>query len=258
MEIARDEVRVMTVHGAKGLEAPIVILADTTTIPDGPHPPRLLKLPCPARPMRRSLVWAKAKAPTCPAAAAARERACRPREDEYRRLLYVAMTRAADRLIVCGAVGEQTAGGLLVRPCARCPRADRRQGADRRRRPRAASARGERRSRMAIGTVAPSTAALPPMAGRNVEARGDQAGAAQPDRADRGPSAPLAGADDRRRASRGTLVHRLMQSLPDVPAERRAMRPGAISNAPADFTEDERDHLPARCWPCSTIRGLRR
>ena len=31
MEIARDEVRVMTVHGAKGLEAPIVILADTMT-----------------------------------------------------------------------------------------------------------------------------------------------------------------------------------------------------------------------------------
>ena len=36
MEIARDEVRVMTVHGAKGLEAPIVILADTTTPPAGP------------------------------------------------------------------------------------------------------------------------------------------------------------------------------------------------------------------------------
>ena len=36
MEIARDEVRVMTVHGAKGLEAPIVILADTTTPPQGP------------------------------------------------------------------------------------------------------------------------------------------------------------------------------------------------------------------------------
>ena len=37
MEIARDEVRVMTVHGAKGLEAPIVILADTTTPPAGPR-----------------------------------------------------------------------------------------------------------------------------------------------------------------------------------------------------------------------------
>ena len=36
MEIERDEVRVMTVHGAKGLEAPVVILADTTTPPAGP------------------------------------------------------------------------------------------------------------------------------------------------------------------------------------------------------------------------------
>ena len=35
MEITRDEVRVMTVHGAKGLEAPIVILADTITPPAG-------------------------------------------------------------------------------------------------------------------------------------------------------------------------------------------------------------------------------
>ena len=44
MEIARDEVRVMTVHGAKGLEAPVVILADTMTPPSGPRPPRLLEL----------------------------------------------------------------------------------------------------------------------------------------------------------------------------------------------------------------------
>src|SRR5712692_6014815 len=36
MEITRDEVRVMTVHGAKGLEAPIVVLADTVTPPAGP------------------------------------------------------------------------------------------------------------------------------------------------------------------------------------------------------------------------------
>ena len=54
MEMARDEVRVMTVHGAKGLEAPIVILADTTTPPQGWHPPRLLRIaadkPCRARP----------------------------------------------------------------------------------------------------------------------------------------------------------------------------------------------------------------
>ena len=35
MERGRNEVRVMTVHGAKGLEADIVILPDTTTIPQG-------------------------------------------------------------------------------------------------------------------------------------------------------------------------------------------------------------------------------
>ena len=35
MEISRDEVRVMTVHGAKGLEAPVVFLVDTTTSPFG-------------------------------------------------------------------------------------------------------------------------------------------------------------------------------------------------------------------------------
>ena len=52
MEITRDEVRVMTVHGAKGLEAPIVILADTTTPPAGPpqRQPRLLTLRAKAHP----------------------------------------------------------------------------------------------------------------------------------------------------------------------------------------------------------------
>ena len=38
MERGRDEVRVMTVHGAKGLEADIVILPDTTGLPELPWP----------------------------------------------------------------------------------------------------------------------------------------------------------------------------------------------------------------------------
>ncbi len=55
MELARDEVRVMTVHGAKGLEAETVILADTTTEPKGPHSPRLLTL------SNGALTWATRK-----------------------------------------------------------------------------------------------------------------------------------------------------------------------------------------------------
>src|SRR5215472_8907299 len=107
MEISRDEVRVMTVHGAKGLEAPLVILADTTSAPTGPRPPRLLALPAqraaPGTPDR--LVWASRKETDAPPMADARQRARNAAEDEYRRLLYVAMTRAADRLIVAGFEG---------------------------------------------------------------------------------------------------------------------------------------------------------
>jgi ATP-dependent helicase/nuclease subunit A len=109
MEIARDEVRVMTVHGAKGLEARIVILADTTTPPEGWHPPRLLALPAenaaPDTPAR--LVWAGPENADVGAMGAARVSARELARDEYRRLLYVAMTRAAERLIVCGAEGER-------------------------------------------------------------------------------------------------------------------------------------------------------
>jgi ATP-dependent helicase/nuclease subunit A len=100
MEIARDEVRVMTVHGAKGLEAPIVILADTMTPPTGPKPPRLLEL------AGGAVIWAGRKEDDVPSVAAARDAAKREAESEYRRLLYVAMTRAADRLIICGADGR--------------------------------------------------------------------------------------------------------------------------------------------------------
>ena len=49
------------------------------------------------------MVWAGRKAEDPPAVVAARARRCSGEtEDEYRRLLYVAMTRAADRLIVGG------------------------------------------------------------------------------------------------------------------------------------------------------------
>jgi ATP-dependent helicase/nuclease subunit A len=106
MEMARNEVRVMTVHGAKGLEAPIVVLAETTTPPAGPaqRQGRIFPLAANGAPQ---FVWAARKALDVEPVGAARSRLQRNAEDEYRRLLYVAMTRAADRLIVCGAEGER-------------------------------------------------------------------------------------------------------------------------------------------------------
>jgi ATP-dependent helicase/nuclease subunit A len=96
MEISRDEVRVMTVHGAKGLEASVVFLVDTTTSPSDTQRLKLIHLP------QGAVVWAGRKAEDPAAVAAARVAMLGETEDEYRRLLYVAMTRAADRLIVGG------------------------------------------------------------------------------------------------------------------------------------------------------------
>src|SRR5882757_1873764 len=104
MEISRDEVRVMTVHGAKGLEAPVVFLVDTTTSPADTTRLKLIRMPqgnaAPHAP--GVVVWAGKKAEDPPAVAAARAPMLAETEDEYRRLLYVAMTRAADRLIIAG------------------------------------------------------------------------------------------------------------------------------------------------------------
>ena len=100
MEISRDEVRVMTVHGAKGLEASVVIMVDTTSSPADTQRLRLIQLPRDNG--GKVMVWAGKKADDPSAVATAREAMLADTEDEYRRLLYVAMTRAADRLIVAG------------------------------------------------------------------------------------------------------------------------------------------------------------
>jgi ATP-dependent helicase/nuclease subunit A len=100
MEISRDEVRVMTVHGAKGLEASVVFLVDTTTSPSDTQRLRLIHLP--RGDGGEVVVWAGRKAEDPPVVADAREAMLGETEDEYRRLLYVAMTRAADRLIIAG------------------------------------------------------------------------------------------------------------------------------------------------------------
>ena len=107
MEMARDEVRVMTVHGAKGLEAKNVIFIDhTTTRPEGAHPPRLLTVPIAgAPPEAAALIWGARRDRDVGPMSQARAQALETARDEYRRLLYVGLTRAADRLLVCGARG---------------------------------------------------------------------------------------------------------------------------------------------------------
>ncbi|MCU0904819.1 MAG: double-strand break repair helicase AddA [Tabrizicola sp.] len=91
-----DLIRVMTVHGAKGLESEVVILPDTCdrTAQDRGQIYRLAEGPP---------VWKVAKEDSPPLIAA--ERAARAERDtaERLRLLYVAMTRARSWLVVAGA-----------------------------------------------------------------------------------------------------------------------------------------------------------
>ncbi|MFK8253198.1 double-strand break repair helicase AddA [Ancylobacter terrae] len=103
MEAGRDEVRVMTVHGAKGLEAPYVILADTVALPDAKLAGGLLPVESGGRP---ALLFARRKEDDPPAMTLARGAADAARLEEYRRLLYVALTRAETALVVCGAQGR--------------------------------------------------------------------------------------------------------------------------------------------------------
>jgi ATP-dependent helicase/nuclease subunit A len=103
MEISRDEVRVMTVHGAKGLEASVVFMVDTTSSPADSQRLRLIHLPTGNdHDKSEVVVWAGRKADDPKAVGEARTAMLTETEDEYRRLLYVAMTRAADRLIIAG------------------------------------------------------------------------------------------------------------------------------------------------------------
>ncbi len=260
MEISRDEVRVMTVHGAKGLEAPVVFLVDTTSSPSDTQRLRLIHLPPDhaAPHLPGVVVWAGKKADDPIAVAAARRAMLDETEDEYRRLLYVAMTRAADRLIVGGCMpGNMNTvrkfswydliGKGLENSGLHLQTIEASDGVVKRyaRLGDAATATG------AAATTTTAPIALPPWLHMP----------APPDAAADIPLRPSGPAEDEGRSfrtgesiqtrahalRRGTLVHRLLQSLPDVAAERR--RGAALNfltrNA-GDWDDGERDALAGR------------
>ena len=223
-----DAVRVVTVHGAKGLQAPVVFLPDTT------QPPRT----------RDRLLWTNGETPlmfwspraddldeTCKAL---REAAKEKDEEEYRRLLYVAMTRAEDRLYVCSWTTrkpinpEQTWYGMIREGLAERAAVvtDHALASDKDFPP------GEVLRMTNEQTAAPDIASAPPSAPRSMplpewatiqpppeETPPRPLTPSQAVRSDPPALSPLK--DGTQRFQRGLMIHRLLQSLPDIPRARR-------------------------------------
>jgi ATP-dependent helicase/nuclease subunit A len=232
MEISRDEVRVMTVHGAKGLEASVVFLVDTTSSPSDSQRLKLIHLPDGNG--SEVVVWAGKKAEDPAAVAAARLAMLAETEDEYRRLLYVAMTRAADRLIIGGCMpgNMNTVRKFSWYDLVRTGLASSGLHEQAIETPEGPLKRYSRTEDKAVSTSA-IAAAAPSLVTTELPAwlRLPLAAEVRPDRVFR-PSELIAGEGHgirsgesmqmRARAmQRGTLAHRLLQSLPDLAAGRR-------------------------------------
>ena len=239
LEAGRDEVRVMTVHGAKGLQAPIVFLPDTVRTPLARDEPILWDGTLP--------LWPHRKKNDDPVSARARDAGRAARAQEYHRLLYVAMTRAEDRLIVCGwETNKKREDGswynLIVQGLDRMtiPATEPTEGVRRWASPQSEPAQAA--DAVDAGVVAPAPAWLK----RNAPTEPAKDSPLTPSR----PSGEEPPAFSPLTATRGTglrrgvLIHRLLQLLPGVAGahQARAADRFLATNA-GDFAADERAEM---------------
>jgi ATP-dependent helicase/nuclease subunit A len=241
LDQGRNEVRVLTVHGAKGLEAPIVILPDTCDLPqdqgsngllwgEAPQPAIRASGPAAARAVPL-LYWPMRKDNDTAITAGLRSQRQAEQMAEYRRLLYVALTRARDRLYVCGYLGNRNAekgppqgcwydliaagfDRLIPQQTIPLPWGD--EG-------RRFETNPDSRAEAKADTVAPPPPSAPgwlrlPAPPEPVPPR--PLSPSQPSRPDPAPLSPTA-PERLAGLARGRLVHRLLQSLPDLPEEAR-------------------------------------
>jgi len=248
MEQGRNEVRVMTVHGAKGLEAPIVFLPDTCSTRSARQPNALLTLDDAGRPsgIPPPFLWPIKGTSKVGKVQDAKMRVAQAETEERNRLLYVALTRARDRLYVAGFEGvrpppahcwynliKDGLAGRLKEMKAADGRVVLQLRSDQTARPVAGKARAPALAGVAslpawARTAAPRepVLAMPLVPSRLAPLQTEEGyAAAAPGRrrhaAEPAMLPPAALAEDSR-FLRGTLTHALLEHLPKLPKERWA------------------------------------
>ena len=251
LEGPRGEVRVMTVHGAKGLEAPIVILPDTTSraMAQGPAlMPVALEdgseawLMCPGRAVE-----------DCEASRAARDARQARTDAETLRLLYVALTRARDRLVIMGRGSAKSKAGFDagswwdvltgtfdgLEGRVRVVDGVRRFGADPARLPPVTAVAGSAVAAPAFARVSPAPDPVARMA--------------SPSKMDEvlrlsAPSPLAVASGTLGRFRRGDLIHRLLERLPGLPVDDRPDAAVRLLSRERDLSEDQRAEMIAAAF----------
>ncbi|WP_156841987.1 double-strand break repair helicase AddA [Novosphingobium aquimarinum] len=245
-----DQVRVMTVHGSKGLQAPIVILADATGNPDESRE-RGIDLADPREPKRRIPLPGLAKEEKVGRLREELDLVAREEMQEHWRLLYVAMTRAEEALFIGGALGKRDKGEPAQNSWYARLKALFAEGSER-----TDPVWGWRLDWGAPPEAMPPVGAAPQLpipepvpawvrSAPPAEARPPRPLAPSSLGDDIAPDPPLPpGPGTALAARRGTLMHRLIERLPDVPDADRAARGAAwLERQAPDFSATDRAEM---------------
>ena len=248
-----DFVRVMTVHGSKGLQAPIVILADACGNPDNSliRGLELEELTPGADSQRNVPLLPLSKAERVGRIADAAELATQAEREEHWRLLYVAMTRAEEALFIGGALGKREKEPAPDSWYARLAPlfsddaiSDLNWGARRERGERAPTVPHRSQQDLPIPPVLPAWATTP-IGEEPRPPRPLAPSSAVTD--EQGADPPLMPEQAALAARRGVLIHALLERLPDTPLDLRASGGRAwLARRAADLAQAERDEMLAR------------
>lgn len=247
-----NEIQIMTVHASKGLERPVIILPDTTRSPKSGRASSIFAHE------QAGLIWSPRKDADPEPVGQLRDLERQKQQAEHQRLLYVALTRARDRLIVCGWMQGRGTGNIAedswyARLAERWSGESWEACETPLRGPEGDALAGVRfgPAPLQLGAAARTVRAEPALPAWLQQAPAAQPGAARPaapsslfgsEEEEVAVVSPLA-PDADYRFRRGDVIHKLLETLPDLPPERRETAAQRFLEAQTDLSEEMRARI---------------